>query len=206
MPERLYALARGESKRLKVKWNRRGQVRVFLDSNELAPTGSHPPSFRLPDASVITAYLDPDGLDILRDSERLPGSRFDPQHQIFISAATLVILAVAHFAIPWIPLRQMLPRDFPSNELSGWAPVAGLLYLAFGFLVYRRSRAALWAAMSVWFVEASGLATLYMLYSHEIRFKLLIVLFGLIGLLFTADDAIVQLRPGSVDTDPHTRV
>jgi hypothetical protein len=195
MPVRSYALTRGEPKRLKVQWNRQGQIRVLLDSNELAPVpGPGPLSYRLPDASVLTLYLDDDGLDILRDGERLPGSRFDPQQQLFVSVIVLVVLAFAHFVVPWIPLRQMLPRDFPAKEITAWAPAAGLLYLAFAFLLYRRSRAALWTAMMVWFAEAVGWSTLYLLYSHGHWIKILLILFSPIGLLFTADDAIVQLK------------
>lgn len=195
MPQRSYALARGETKRLKVRWDRYGRTRVFLDSNELAPASSSPPRYRLPDGSVLTLHVDEGGLDILRDGERLPGSRFDPHHQLFVSVATLLALAALHFAAPWVPLKQWLPRDFPLNDYWSWAPAVGLAYLVLGFLLYYRSRAALYTAMALSFVEAAALATLYLMYAHDAHFKIALAMFAPFALLFVGDDALDQLKP-----------
>jgi len=195
MPRRSYALARGESKRLKVQWDRYGRTRVFLDSNELAPASSSPPRYRLPDGSVLALHVDEGGLDILRDGERLPGSRFDPQHQLFVAVSVLLAVAVLHFVVQWIPLKQWLPRDFPLNDYWGWAPAVGLAYLVLGFLLYYRSRAALYTAMTLSFVEASALMTLYLMYAHDAHVKLALAMFAPFAMLFVGNDALDQLKP-----------
>jgi hypothetical protein len=202
MPQRTYALARGETKRLKVQWDRQGRARVFLDSNELAPTESSPPRYRLPDGSMLALHLDEGGPDILREGERLPGSRFDPQHQLLVAVSVLLAVAVLHFAVQWIPLEQWLPRDFPLNGYFGWAPAVGLAYLVLGFLLYYRSRAALYTAMTVSFVEASALATLYLMHAHYAHFKLALAMFAPFAMLFVGSDALDQLKPReSVSTE-----
>jgi hypothetical protein len=202
MPQRTYALAHGETKRLKVRWDRYGRTRVFLDSNELAPASSSPPRYRLPDGSMLALHVDEGGLDILRDGERLPGSRFDPHHQLFVAVSVLLAVAVFHFAVQWIPLEQWLPRDFPLNGYFGWASAVGLVYLVLGFLLYHRSRAALYTAMALSFVEAAALATLYLMYAHDAHFKLALLLFAPFALLFVGSDALDQLKPReSVSTE-----
>lgn len=196
MPESHYALTRGEPKRLKVQWGHIGQPRVFLDSNEIAQTGSNPPEFRLPDGSVIALFIDREGLDILRDGERLPGSRFEPQHQLLVAVATLLIIAAGHFVVWWMLRKDTLPRGFHLSQIADWLPAAGLAYLVLGVLVYYRSRAALWVAMAVWLVEASYLILVLSYYSRPGRgHRGLFILYGPLGLLFIADDALDQLKP-----------
>jgi hypothetical protein len=195
MPESHYALARGEPKRLKVDWGSH-HARVFLDSNEIAQTGSDPPEYRLPDGSVIALFFDREGLDILRDGERLPGSQFEPQHRLLGAVATLLIIAAVHFVVWWMLRKQTLPRGFRLNQLADWLPAAGLAYLVLGVLVYYRSRAALWVAMAAWLVEASYLILVLSYYSRPGRgYRGLFILYGPLGLLFIADDALVQLKP-----------
>lgn len=195
MPQRTYALSRGETKRLKVQWDRQGRTRVFLDSNEIAPAESSPPRYRLPDGSMLALHIDEGGLDILRDGERLPGSRFDPQHQLFVAVSVLLAVAALHFAVQWIPLERGLPRDFPLNGYFGWALAVGLVYLVLGFLLYHRSRAALYTAMTLSFVEASVLAILYLMYAHDVHFKLALAMFAPFAMLFVGNDALDQLKP-----------
>jgi hypothetical protein len=195
MPQRTYALAHGETKRLKVRWDRQRRTRVFLDSSEIAPIESSPPRYRLPDGSILALHVDEGGLDILRDGERLPGSRFDPQHQLFVAVSVLLAVAVLHFAVQLTPLEQGLPRDFPLNGYFGWAPAVGLVYLTLGFLLYHRSRAALYSAMTLSFVEAAALATLYLMYAHDVHLKLAFLLFAPFAMLFLGNDALDQLKP-----------
>jgi hypothetical protein len=212
MPVQSYALARGEPKRLKVDWwggykiegwgvyrYVPGQARVFLDSNEIAQTGSDPLEYRLPDGSVIALFFDPNdpnGPDVLRDGERLPGSRFEPQHQLFVGVATLLGIAVAHFAVWWILRKETLPGGF--HLIADWIPAAGLAYLVLGALVYYRSRAALWVSMAAWALEVSGLILVAMYYSGRAgggKAARLCALYTPIGLLLIADDALNQLKP-----------
>lgn len=207
MPVQSYALARGEPKRLKVEWwggfrhpngYEPGHARVFLDSNEIAQTGSDPLEYRLPDGSVIALFFDPDdpkGLDVLRDGERLPGSRFEPRHQLLVAVATLLIIAAAHFVVWWILRKETLPRGFHLRQLADWAPAAGLAYLGLGVLVYYRSRAALWGAMAAWLVEASYLILVLIYYTSPREGREGLILYSPLALLFIADDALNQLKP-----------
>jgi hypothetical protein len=196
MIESHFALARGEPKRLKVEWGYGGPARVFLDSNEIARTGSDPPEYRLPDGSVIALFSNDGKLDILHDGERLPGSRFDPQHQLFVAVATLLLIAAAHFAVWWITRQHPLPRDLRLNQLADWTPAAGLFYLVIGVLLYRRSRVALYIAMAAWFVEATYLVIVSAFYDRTMRrHRSFFLLYLPIGLLLTADDALAQLKP-----------
>ncbi len=206
MSVRSYALARGEPKRLKVEWwggfrypngdYEPGHARVFLDSNEIAQTGSDPLEYRLPDGSVIALFFDNGELDVLRDGERLPGSRFEPRHQLFVGVATLLLIAAGHFAVWWMTRQHTLPRGFHLSQLAGWAPAAGLAYLGLGILVYYRSRAALWGAMAAWVVEVSYLILVLLYYSRGSGYAArLSALYSPIGLLLIADDALNQLKP-----------
>src|SRR6185436_19043277 len=122
MPVRRFAIDRGEPKRLTVKWSVGGRsAEVLLDGNPLVPIEPGGLRYRLPDGRPLAVSIEAEtgNLDVIRDGEFLPGTRFDPHHQVFLAYATLFALAALHCLVPLLPLERVLP----SLRGSLWAIV-----------------------------------------------------------------------------------
>jgi hypothetical protein len=156
MPQRKFALERGGPRRLRVKWGWGSSgVKVFLDDMEVPPAGPHQGDYRLPDGTWVHVDVDAQqsSVDVLRDGQFLPGSRFDPFQQLAVTYVILLGLGVLHAVLAWLPIDSVLPPDIhiPLRSVS-----LGLAfgYAFLGFAVSKRSKPAMFAAISLFTVEA----------------------------------------------------
>jgi len=153
MPQRKFALERGGPRRLQVKWGGSG-VKVLLDDMEVPRAGPHRGDYRLPDGSWIHVDVDAaqSTIDVLRDGQFLPGTRFDPFHQLAVTFCILYGLSALHAVLAWLPIDSVLPPDvhIPLRSVSLGLAVA---YAVLGFAVSKRSKAAMFAAISLFAVE-----------------------------------------------------
>jgi hypothetical protein len=111
MPKRRFALERGGPRRPLIQGGHTG-LKVFLDGLEVPPSGSHRNDYRLPDGSWVHVDVDSQSstVDVLRDGQFLPGTRFDPFHQVTIAWAIVMALAAANAALAFLPLDQWIPE------------------------------------------------------------------------------------------------
>jgi len=153
MPKRRFALERGGPRRLQVQWGRTG-VKVFLDGLEVPPSGSHRNDYRLPDGSWVHVDVDAQSstVDVLRDGQFLPGTRFDPFYQATIAWAIVLGLAAVNVVLAFLPFEQWIPEaaGLPLKTIA-WALAA--VFALLGLAARQRSKAALMAAIALFSIE-----------------------------------------------------
>jgi hypothetical protein len=179
MPKRKFALERGGPRRLQVQWGHRG-LKVFLDGLEVPPSGRN--DYRLHDGSWVHVDVDAEGaVDVLRDGQFLPGTRFDPFYQVLVASAIVLALAALHLALAFLPLAQWLP-EAAGLPLKAIAWVCAILYALLGLAARQSSKAALMAAIALFSIEGFIFVIVTPAFSGRrlIFYGLLAVLAGLI--------------------------
>jgi len=153
MPQRRFALERGGPRRLRVQWGREG-LKVFLDELEVPPAGPHPNDYRLPDGSWVHVDVDPrfSTVDVLRDGDFLPGTRFDPFHQLAVAYGILFALAALHAVLIVVPLERVMPAAL-GRSLGPFCVALAALYALLGWGVLLRSKAALIGGITLFVAE-----------------------------------------------------
>ena len=154
MPKREFALREGGPKQVRVQWKGMWKdVRVSFDGAEVGVIPNQKAlkageDIRLPDGSTLHIQLQTGlsaGLHLLRNGEPLPGTTSDPKAQLAAAYGTIYFVAglsaaVGVAALGGVTLLQQLG--------FGWTSIgAGVLMGGLGYLVSRRSRAALIAAI-----------------------------------------------------------
>ena len=107
VPTRRFAIDRGAAKRLSISWERGGRtLRVFLDGLELPSTMPAGNDFRLPDGRPLAVDVDAASgtVDVICDGDFLPGTRFDPHHQLLLAYVTLFLVGTLHIAVAFLHL------------------------------------------------------------------------------------------------------
>jgi hypothetical protein len=96
-------------------------------------------------------------VDVLRDGQFLPGTRFDPFHQVTIACAIVLAIAAANVALAFLPLDQWLPEaaGLPVKTIA-WALAAA--FAALGLAARQRSKIALMAAIALFVIEGLAFA------------------------------------------------
>jgi hypothetical protein len=204
VPTRRFAIDRGGAKRLTVSWGRGGRdLRVLLDSFELVPTAFGGKDFRLPDGRTLMVDVDSANgtVDVICDGAFLPGTRFDPEHQLFLAYVMLFLLAAAHVALPFLPIDSWLP-DAEGLPLGAAGLALAAFYGLAGAAVARRSRIGLYLATSAVTLEGGLLASVLFLAGFE-HVKLLLVLFLPLAPLLTGISALDALQH---QDQPMTRI
>jgi hypothetical protein len=123
-----------------------------LDGLEVPPSGRN--DYRLPDGSWVHVDVDyqSNTVDVLRDGQFLPGTRFDPFYQVTIAYAIVLALAVVNAALSFLPLDRWLPdaAGLPVKTIA-WALAAAFAFL--GLAARQRSKIALMAAIALFGIE-----------------------------------------------------
>lgn len=182
MPKRRFALERGGPRRLQVQWGHKG-LKVFLDGLEVPPSGPHRGDYRLPDGSWIHVDMDAQSstVDVLRDGQFLPGTRFDPFYQVTIAYAIVLALAGLHAVLAFLPFEQWIPEaaGLPLKTIA-WALAA--VFALLGLAARQRSKAALMAAIALFSIEGIVFAFMALAFPGRrlIIYGLLAVAAGLI--------------------------
>lgn len=162
MPKQRFALEEGGEKRLEVSWKGLYKdVTVSLDGN---PIGVVPnkkalsagQAFSLPDGSTIKIQLVrklmSTELQVLRNGEPLPGSSSDPQTRfktaygmVYFVAGLNLVLGLVSFLFN-VEFLQQIGIGFGSI-------IFGLVFLALGFFVQRKSTVALILAIVIFALD-----------------------------------------------------
>jgi hypothetical protein len=148
----------------------------------------------MPDGSLIAAYVDDGNVDVLHDGQRLPGSHFDPHHQLAVAYLSLAAVAAIHLAVFWLPIREFLVESVPFPALVTGTAVLGTAYAALSLAIFRRSRAALFVALALTGLEAAFLTVLYLTLAPVFRTRVVLLLFVPCALLLPGIDALDQLE------------
>jgi hypothetical protein len=130
-------------------------------------------------------------VDVICDGAFLPGTRFDPHHQLFLAYATLFLVAAVHVALAFLPIDHWLP-DAQGLPLAAAGLALAAFYGLAGASVVRRSRMGLYLATSAAALEGSFLAILLFLAGFS-QIKLLLVLFLPLAPLLTGFSALDEL-------------
>jgi len=191
MPTKRFAIDRGGEKRLSISWGIGGRnLRVLLDGLELPPTAPGGRDFRLPDGRPLAVDVDARSgvVDVICDGAFLPGTRFDPYHQLLLAAAILFVLGGLHIAAAFLPVAEW----FPGTEgLPIVAAGVAVFYLAAGLAVSRRSRVFLYLSTLAATLEAVILAIA--LFLAGLNVKLLLLLFLPLAPLFPGFSALEEI-------------
>jgi hypothetical protein len=152
MPHRRFALERSGPKRLKVSWRPNWiDLQVSLDGLEVGRLADKTDlkfgrDFDLPDGSKLRVQLT-NRLVILRDGKPLPGSPTDPATILALSSGLIFFIGGGNTLVGLLA-EVIGNREF--SEIFGWPDVlGGLVFLALGFGVRKRSRSALGLAVAL---------------------------------------------------------
>lgn len=161
MPTKRYALRAGEPPRLEIRWTQRGRwwkdLIVRLDGAEVGTVATGKElqagaSFSLADGSNLHVrqaqkFLAVE-LQVLRDGRPVPGSATDPATQV--RGAAQCLFAIAGMSIGLGLLAQALHWQAMLARGVGYgAAVEGLIFLVLGCFVWRGSRPALLAGVTL---------------------------------------------------------
>ncbi len=162
MPTQRYALEPNGPKRLTLSWKGMyktlqvaldGHVLGIIPDQKALRTGQ---SFPLPDGSAVHVQLVRAGmateLRVTRNGQPLPGSAADPQQKLKVAYGIVYFVGGLNVLLGVVAL--LIESRFLESLGIGWATIIfGAIMLGLGFMVQRRSVAALIAAIAIYAVD-----------------------------------------------------
>lgn len=146
MPKRKFALVRGEAKRLQISWQGTWKnCRILLDGQEVGVLADKSElqkgrDFALPDGSTLHIQLTKK-LEILRNGKPVSGSPTDPWATLALSYGLIFFIGGGNLLVG---LLAEIIQDKDFSQYFGWHDfLAGVIFVALGFLVKHRSKIAL---------------------------------------------------------------